>query len=395
MPESAIVSARLNSWKEIAEYVGRNVRTVIRWEHEGGLPIHRVPVGHRRAVFAYRHEIDHWLQNGFKMADGEMADALLDPPENAPESKPQSVIAAAGGSSREVDQPRRRAGQRWIPATSLWRIVVGLGLLALATTAAVLWLTPPRFLFAGETQITYDGAPKTGLVTDGSNLYFGEWREGRIVLSSVSVNGGPVREIATPFVQAEPVAVRADGRALLVLAGNGQEQERSLWIVPVQDGAPQRVGSLVCHSAAWSPDGKEIAFASGNAIYLTADNGASQHLLHAFTAVPQDLRWSLNGKRLLFRLRDMTTWDSTLWKLSLSGTDRYSVTSLVPEGPTSTDCNTVSPVLDRQDDVFAGTDDPNSTIFALEKHWVPWVSGAVLGMFAKPTGGVSDFAVDR
>jgi len=52
---------RLDSWKEIAAYLGRDVRTVRRWEEEKGLPVHRVPGGERRAVFAYRSEIDAWL----------------------------------------------------------------------------------------------------------------------------------------------------------------------------------------------------------------------------------------------------------------------------------------------------------------------------------------------
>jgi hypothetical protein len=52
--------ARLDSWKEIAEYLGRDVRTAIRWEHERGLPVHRVPGGRRGVVFAYGSEIDRW-----------------------------------------------------------------------------------------------------------------------------------------------------------------------------------------------------------------------------------------------------------------------------------------------------------------------------------------------
>lgn len=395
MPESAIVSARLNSWKEIAEYVGRNVRTVIRWEQEGGLPVHRIPVGHRRAVFAYRHEIDHWLQNGFEMADSEAAAVLLDPPGNDAEPRPPSVITAAGTSSLVVDRSSGVPDARLISAKQFWRIGAVLGLLALATVVAVRWLIPPRFLFVGETQITYDGTPKTGLVTDGSNLYFGEWREGRIVLSSVSVNGGHVRKIATPFVQAEPVGVSADGRKLLVLAGDGQEQERSLWVVPVQDGAPRRVGTLLCHSAAWSPDGKDIAFASGNSIYLTTDDGVSQKLIHAFAAIPDDLRWSLDGKRLLFRLRDMTTSESTLWKLTVSETTPPTLASLTAEISTSRSYTTLSPILDRQDDAFVGTDGPDSSIFALQRSWFPWMHRSMLGVFARSEAGVSDFAVDR
>ena len=34
---------RLESWKEIANYLRREVRTVQRWEHNRGLPVHRIP----------------------------------------------------------------------------------------------------------------------------------------------------------------------------------------------------------------------------------------------------------------------------------------------------------------------------------------------------------------
>jgi hypothetical protein len=52
---------RLDSWKEIAEYLGRDVRTAMRWEQDLSLPIHRVPGGQRRGVFAVPEEIDAWL----------------------------------------------------------------------------------------------------------------------------------------------------------------------------------------------------------------------------------------------------------------------------------------------------------------------------------------------
>lgn len=52
---------RLDSWKAIAAYLGRDVSTVIRWEKEKALPIHRIPGGKKQAVFAFREEIDTWL----------------------------------------------------------------------------------------------------------------------------------------------------------------------------------------------------------------------------------------------------------------------------------------------------------------------------------------------
>src|SRR3954462_10475936 len=53
---------RLDSWKEIAAYLGRDVRTVIRWEKERGLPVHRDSSGPGRpTVYAEIEELDRWL----------------------------------------------------------------------------------------------------------------------------------------------------------------------------------------------------------------------------------------------------------------------------------------------------------------------------------------------
>jgi hypothetical protein len=52
--------ALLNSWKEIAAYMRRGVRTIQRWENDG-LPIRRVGTGNRAPVFAFSGEIDKWL----------------------------------------------------------------------------------------------------------------------------------------------------------------------------------------------------------------------------------------------------------------------------------------------------------------------------------------------
>ena len=51
----------LDGWKEIAEYVGKSIRTIQRWEKENGFPIRRVKS--KRSVFAYPEEIDKWLSN--------------------------------------------------------------------------------------------------------------------------------------------------------------------------------------------------------------------------------------------------------------------------------------------------------------------------------------------
>jgi ElaB/YqjD/DUF883 family membrane-anchored ribosome-binding protein len=52
----------LNSWKEVATYMGRGVRTVQRWEQELGLPVRRPRGKSRSAVIAFRSELDQWLR---------------------------------------------------------------------------------------------------------------------------------------------------------------------------------------------------------------------------------------------------------------------------------------------------------------------------------------------
>jgi hypothetical protein len=56
----------LSSWKDIARYMGKGVRTVQRWERHLGLPVRR-PNGasHKSAVLLNRNDLDTWLATRF------------------------------------------------------------------------------------------------------------------------------------------------------------------------------------------------------------------------------------------------------------------------------------------------------------------------------------------
>ena len=58
---AASAPSRLNSWKEIAGFLDRGVRTVQRWERELHLPVHRIGKGRRSPVFAVVSELKFWL----------------------------------------------------------------------------------------------------------------------------------------------------------------------------------------------------------------------------------------------------------------------------------------------------------------------------------------------
>src|SRR5262245_66172148 len=51
---------RLESWKDVAAYLKRDVRTVQRWEQREGLPIHRQQHDKLGSIFAFRQELDEW-----------------------------------------------------------------------------------------------------------------------------------------------------------------------------------------------------------------------------------------------------------------------------------------------------------------------------------------------
>ena len=60
-PQLKASDRRLESWKEIAAFFGRDERTVRRWEKECSLPVHRVPGGAKGRVFAFEGELSQWL----------------------------------------------------------------------------------------------------------------------------------------------------------------------------------------------------------------------------------------------------------------------------------------------------------------------------------------------
>lgn len=62
----AMADRRLNSWKEIGTFFGRDERTVKRWEATRGLPVRRVPGPGGTKVFGYVGELTEWLNSGGK-----------------------------------------------------------------------------------------------------------------------------------------------------------------------------------------------------------------------------------------------------------------------------------------------------------------------------------------
>ena len=52
----------LSSWKEVAAYLNCSIRTCVRWEQNFGLPVHRFDNKSKSAIYAYKHELNAWLE---------------------------------------------------------------------------------------------------------------------------------------------------------------------------------------------------------------------------------------------------------------------------------------------------------------------------------------------
>ncbi len=74
---------RLDSWKEIAAYLRKDIRTVQLWEKKEGLPVHRHAHIARATVYAYPDELDAWLAERKQKASasGDAEAALNEAPE--------------------------------------------------------------------------------------------------------------------------------------------------------------------------------------------------------------------------------------------------------------------------------------------------------------------------
>jgi Tol biopolymer transport system component len=96
---------RLDSWKAIAAYLGRGVRTVQRWERDEGLPVHRLAHEKRGSVYARRREVDAWWESRRRSLSSEV------PTSQAPA---EVSDATAAGQLRRVT---------WHAAATLWPVL--------------------------------------------------------------------------------------------------------------------------------------------------------------------------------------------------------------------------------------------------------------------------------
>lgn len=107
---------RLDSWKEIAAYLNRDVTTVQRWEKREGMPVHRHVHDKRGSVYALTPELDAWRQS---------RRASLE--EEEKESAARTPVDTEGDHDRRAMPPAR-----------LWLALAGVAVLAVLAVAYIM-----------------------------------------------------------------------------------------------------------------------------------------------------------------------------------------------------------------------------------------------------------------
>ncbi|MGB9487981.1 MAG: protein kinase [Terriglobia bacterium] len=225
-----------------------------------------------------------------------------------------AVLLGGVEEVRETRPPRR-----W----RTWAAISGGALIAITAILAYLLtrpLPPPRVLRT--VQLTNTNRPKSGMVTDGTRLYF---LDNQLGPAQTSVTGGETVPIPTSLILGDLgwrylYDISPDGSQLLLPTFlNESTPEAALWTLSVLGGSPRRLGNLEGHSAAWSPDGNRIAYSKGNEIFLAKSDGSEPRRLLTTTGTSGDLRWSPDGTILRFTVDDPQTNNHSIWQASSDG----------------------------------------------------------------------------
>ncbi len=149
---------RLDSWKEIAAFFGRDERTVRRWEREKALPVHRLPGSSRGRVFAFTDELTRWMNSA-----GSAEVTILEPASSGGQAA--GIVPDADELERLRSRRRRR---------SLWIALAGMVILLIAGVIVFLADRGPLESQADSTAINQNQAAHSAASTtnaEAQDLY--------------------------------------------------------------------------------------------------------------------------------------------------------------------------------------------------------------------------------
>ena len=218
------------------------------------------------------------------------------------------------------------------PASRSRLMYIGTGLLALFALAAIVYYflqppAPPKL--SNFVQLTHDGQPKMLLGSEGSRLYLAVGTPEYSSLAEMPTSGGEPRRMPILSPNMSILSLSPDGSQFLAADGHGLPYSGPLWSIPVLGGAPQRIGDLEGYSAVLSPDGKQLAYSFGSALYLAKPDGTDSRKVVSMNEgfVLFDVVWSPDGAGLRFTVAEKLDSRPQYWEASTDGTHLHRVLS--------------------------------------------------------------------
>ncbi len=323
-------------------------------------------------------DFDHSLG----IAVNKLRDALGDSAEN-----PRFVETLARRGYRfiapvkAVDVTSAAAGLMEIPVArplTRWQVLTAVLVVLCLALATILMLRGPLRTPYRIAQVTYSGHVLTNNLdvesfsssaSDGTRIYFSHMENGTLVLAVALAANGEISHFNLPSEIGAPLigSLSPDGSRLVVRSHLQAEPEQPLWIVPTLGGDAQRVPNVTAHDATWMPDGQHLLVASGNDLIVVDADGSDPHKLLTTPGLAFWLRWSPDGRRLRYTLRDPRRQTAELWQVNADGSDPH---PLFPgwSKPTAECCGSWTP--DGQYFVFQSTRTGHSEIWVRREH--PW-----------------------
>lgn len=252
--------------------------------------------------------------------------------------------------------------------SNTWRLPLA-GIISLAILMYLLTRPLPPPHVSGYIRISNDGQGKAGalgaMVTDGSRVYLAEGSTSATVIAQISTAGGETAAIPAPFGLPEVIDI-APSRSELLVTNFGHGTGWPLWVVPVPAGTPRRLGNVLATGAAWSPQGRDIAYIKDRELYRAKTDGSDSTKITTLPGTAFWLRWSPDGSRLRFTVGNVIDKTGVLavWEVSADGTGLHPLLPGWNQPPTAC-CGNWTP--DGKYFVFQATRDGKTEIWAIRE----------------------------
>jgi Tol biopolymer transport system component len=245
---------RLDSWKEIAAHLNRDVTTVQRWERLEGMPVHRHLHARRGSVYALTDELDAWIgSRGLRFAQGNGDDAV----------------------SPDLPSPATHAGVS--AGSARWKgVILAAATGAVLTVGAVFWLHRTEYFWRNplenarfQTVTDFEGVEQSAAVSrDGHLVAFLSDRDGPMDVWVTQAGSGQfhnlthgsMSELVNPSIRT--LGFSPDGSLVTFWArrqNDANGEDISVWEVPTLGGQPGPYLDGIAEFD-WSPDGSRLAY---------------------------------------------------------------------------------------------------------------------------------------